>query len=324
MGRALAHVGARVENVDGSAETLHAGWTRAARVCDHRRMRRTWRRALGGLVGMGIVTAASAPARATDSLGGVLVKVAVTALIADVSFAVHGISVAGKGKLPSASWSIAETVVTVPQTIAANVLYVGLASNDSDGDNDGLRAAWLVPTIGVSILSTHGIWATATTNVRPGVLAGSSIAVGADIALTSGVLSSLGAGRLPGRPAGVTTMLFTAPQVAAASYLAATSPSSSRGGWIGLGAWSGTLFVYGLVAAIRGHGGDHFVPVDAPPLPPPPPPPRPAKTPLLPPPAPIPDNRPPLMVPESLRIGPTIVSDGVATAMGIGISGVLF
>ena len=30
------------------------------------------------------------------------------------------------------------------------------------------------------------------------------------------------------------------------------------------------------------------------------------------------------MVPESLRIGPMMVTDGVATAMGIGVSGVLF
>ncbi len=238
-------------------------------------------------------------------------------VITDIVFAGHGISVASKGELPTQGWAVAETAFSIAQTAAGNIVYATVMSNPRD--EGALQVLTLLPTIGVSILSTHGIWATSTPDVRPGVLAGSSIAVGADVALTSGVLARALDGRLVGRPIGVTTMLFTAPQIAAASYLAATSPASSRGGWIGLGAWSGALFLHGLVSTIYGHGGRGSDPE----LPPPPPPlPLPAKAPPTPP--FVPDDRPPLMVPEALRVGPTIVSDGVATAVGIGVSGLLF
>jgi hypothetical protein len=287
-------------------------------------MRTTWRRGLAGLVGIGIVTTAATPARASDADGllAALVVVAAGIVITDVVFAAHGISVAGKGELPDNGWSIAETVFTIPQTVAGNLIVATVVSKD---DEDALQVLGLLPTIGVTILSTHGIWGTATTNVRPGVLAGSSIAVGADIALTTSVLARTVNGRLSTRAVGVTTMLFTGPQVAAASYLAATSPASDRGGWIALSAWSGALFVHGLVSTIAGHRSSDFGPVEAPP--PPPPPPIPLPTPPVkapPPPLEMPDNRPPLMVPESLRIGPMMVTDGVATAMGIGVSGQLF
>jgi hypothetical protein len=283
-------------------------------------MRTTWRGVFGGLVGIGIVTTTATPARASDDIVPVLFAVAAGIVITDIVFAGHGISVAGKGELPTQGWAVAETAFSIPQTAAGNLVLATVMAKERD--EGALQVLTLLPTIGVSILSTHGVWATATTNVRPGVLAGSSIAVGADVALTTGVLASALNGRLSGRPIGVTTMLFTAPQIAAASYLAATSPSSSRGGWIGLGAWSGALFLHGLVSTIYGHGGRGSDPELPPPPPPPPPPPLPAKAP--PPPPFVPEDRPPLMVPEALRVGPTVVSDGVATAVGIGVSGVLF
>jgi hypothetical protein len=284
-------------------------------------MRTTWRRAFAGLVGIGIVTTAAAPAHARSGFEDTLVFVAAGIVITDVAFATYGITVASKGELPSPGWAVAETIFTVPQTVAGHVLVGVLQAKDDEEDALSLLA--IVPTIGVSILSTHGVWATATTEVRPGVLAGSSVAVGADLALTTAALVSTRQGRLPGRPVGITTMLFTAPQVAAASYLAATTPAAGRGGWIALGAWSGTLFLHGLIATIAGHSSHDSTPVEAPPPPPPIPlPPPPANAP--PPPLQIPDNRPPLMVPESLRIGPMMVTDGVATAMGIGVSGALF
>jgi hypothetical protein len=290
-------------------------------------MRTTLRRALTGLVGMGIVTTAATPARASDMDGvvGALVVIAAGIVITDVVFAAHGLGVAGKGELPGNGWSIAETIFTVPQAVAGNLVVATVASKNNE--EDALQVLSLLPTIGVSILSTHGIWGTATTNVRPGVLAGSSVAVGSDIALSSYVLTRTAAGHLSRRSVGVTTMLFTAPQVAAAGYLAATTPAADRGGWIALGAWSGALFVHGLISTIAGQSGSDSWPVEAPPPPPPPPlplplPPPPANAP--PPPLQIPDNRPPLMVPESLRIGPMMVTDGVASAMGIGVSGVLF
>ena len=267
-------------------------------------MRTMWRRALGGLLGMAIVTTAAAPARASDGLTTFVTTVILAVVIPDVVFATYDIAVAGKGELPSAGWSIAETIITAPQTVLGNSFY---ATVQSDQYSEApIQLLTMIPSIGVTILSTHGIWSTATTNVRPGVLAGSSVAVGANIVLTTGVLASASSGRFSGRPIGIATMLFTAPQVAATSYLAATNPSSTRAGWIALSAWSGTLFVHGLVSTIRGHGSDAVPPEAAPPSPP------------------GPDSRSPLLVPASLRLGPTVVSDGVATAVGIGVSGALY
>ena len=284
----------------------------------------TWRRALGGLAGLGIVTTAASPAHAFDHLEAYFVAAIVVSAIPVVTFTTYDIAVAGKGELPGRGWSIAETALTMPQTILGHTLTAGLQAGGDD-DDSAFHVIVLVPTIGFSILSTHGIWSTATTNVRSSVLLGTSAAVGADAALTTGVLARTFTGHLSSRAVGITGMVFTAPQVAAASYLAATSPSSSRGGWIALGAWSGGLFVHGLVSAIAGnHKKD-----SAPPLPPPAPPDPPSSpTPTLEqapsPSPPPPSNRPPLMVPESLRVGPMIVTDGVASAPGIGVSGVLF
>jgi hypothetical protein len=274
-------------------------------------MRTLRRRALGGLLGIGIVTSIATPALASSDLESFFIPAIAAAVILDATFATYGIAVAGKGELPAAGWSIAETAVTVPQTILCNTIYSAVQHEDEE--NESLQMLALLPTVGVSILSTHGIWSTATTNVRPGVLAGSSIAVGANVALSTGVLADALGGRFSGRAVGLTTMLLTAPQIAAAGYLGATSPPSSRAGWIGLTAWSGTLFVHGLISTIRGYRGNDREPVEAPPPPPP-----------LPPPSYVPSERPPLLVPASLRVGPTIVSDGVASVPGIGISGSLF
>ena len=101
-------------------------------------------------------------------------------------------------------------------------------------------------------------------------------------------------------------MILTTPQLITATYLGATSPPSSRAGWIALSAWSGGLFVHGLASSIAGSHGDISTPLPAPP------------------PEPPPSSRPPLMVPASLRVGPMLVTDGVASVPGIGVSGVLF
>jgi len=276
-------------------------------------MRTIPRRVLGGLLGIGVVTTAAAPAHASNMFDSYFLAAVAITVIPDVTFATYDIVVASKGELPSSGWSIAETITTVPQTLLFNPMYAAVQDND-DG-KDSLQVLLLVPAAGSAILSTHGIWSAATVNVRPAVLAGSSIAVGVNAALSTGVLANAVNGRFSGRAVGFAGMLLTAPQIAVGSYLSATSPSSNRAGWIGLTAWSGTLFLHGLVSMIRGHESHKVEP--APPVPPPPP--------LLQQPPPfVPNERPTLLVPASIRVGPTVVSDGVASAPGIGISGVLF
>jgi hypothetical protein len=266
------------------------------------------RRALGALLGIGIVTTAAAPAHAFSGIADAYIYSLVITVLPDAAFATYGIVVAGKGELPSAGLSIAEIAVTAPQTVFYTTVYA--AYQGKDDDQEPLPSFFLIPSAATSILTTHGIWSTATSNVRPGVLAGASIAVGIDAVLTTGVLASTFNGRLSGREIGVATALLTAPQIAVASTLAATSPGPSRAGWIGLSAWSGALFVHGLASAIHGHGDD--------------PPPRAPFPSILRAPRPAPSSRRPLLGPSSIHVGPVVVSDGVASAPGIGVSGVLF
>lgn len=283
-------------------------------------MRTSWRRVVGGLAGLGIVATAASPARAADQFEAYFIAAIVVSAIPDITFTTYDIYKANQGELPSHAWAVAETALTIPQTIFGHTVCAGLQGSGNDSDSM-LHVVLLAPTIGVSILSTHGIWATATTNVRSNVLMGTSVAVGTSATLTTGVLTRTFSGHLSSRPVGIAGMVLTAPQVAVASYLGATEPSS-RAGWIALSAWSGGLFLHGLVSAIAGnHGKD----LDSPP---PVPPPSPPSSPPLqqgPSPSPLaPSDRPPLLVPESLRVGPMIVTDGVASAPGIGVSGVLF
>jgi hypothetical protein len=261
-------------------------------------MRITWRGVLGGLLGLGIVTTATTPARAFSTAADLYIYTLVITALPDAALATYGIAVAAKGELPVRGLSIVETAVTVPQAVFYTTYYTAYQVKD---DNQGsIPLLLLLPATATSILSTHGIWSTATTNVRPGVLAGASIAVGADAVLTTGAIAGAIAGRFSERPIGVATLVLTVPQIAGASYLAATGPAAERSGWIGLSAWSGALFVHGLISTIRGDRagvrsigtarGERSLP----------------------------------LVPGSLRVGPSVVTDGVVSAPGLAVSGVLF
>jgi hypothetical protein len=262
-------------------------------------MRSIWRRALGGIFGLGILTTTAAPAHAFSGVADLYLYTLVITSLPDAALGTYGIVVAARGELPARGLSIAETAVAAPQMAFYSTFYA--AYQGKEDDQGSIPMVLLIPTVATSILSTHGIWSLATTRVRPGVLAGGSIAVGVDAALTTGVVASTLSGQLSGRAIGVTTLVLTAPQVAVGGYLAATTPASDRAGWIGLTAWSGALFLHGLASTIRGHRANVSLPRSS-----------------------AAAEGPRLLVPGSIRVGPTVVTDGVASAPGLGVSGVLF
>jgi hypothetical protein len=267
-------------------------------------MRSIWRCALGGIFGLGLITTAAAPAHAFSDVAELYLYTLVITALPDAALGTYGVVVAARGELPGRGLSIAETAVAVPQTVFYSTFYAAYQAKEDD--QGSIPMFLLMPTVATSILSTHGIWSTATTQVRPGVLAGASIAVGVDAALSTGAIASTLSGQLSGRDIGVATLALTAPQIAVGGYLVATTPASDRAGWIGLTAWSGALFLHGLASTIRGHRANVILPRSSPMA------------------WRAPNDGPRLVVPGSIRVGPTVVTDGVASAPGLGVSGVLF
>lgn len=245
-------------------------------------------------------------AHAGDFDGVVLAASIVTGLlIADLTFATYNIVVASQAELPSKGWAIAETVLTIPQTLVFNPFFAGLEASEKD-------SPWLVllmvPTMGVSALTTHGIWSLASDTVHPGTLVGVSAFIGANATMTVGAVGMAFDGRLSNRAVGVAQIVCTLPQVILGGYEIGTR-APDRAGWIGLTAWSGTLLLHGIASSIWGGRRSHDD--DAAP-PPPPPPPSPAGDP----------QKPPLLVPASIHFAPTMLSNGIARTPGLVVGGV--
>jgi len=227
----------------------------------------------------------------------VLIGVVAGFLAADVGFAIHDGVKAGHGEAPSRGVGIAQAVVAAPQVMGFGVFHL-VASADGNGDDIPVAPLVFFPGLANSLFM-HGVWASQTPSASPGVLLGVSSAVGFDTALTASILARAGTRHVSGRAMGVVQMVLTAPQIAASSYALTRDPGNTAG-WAALTAWSGAIFAHGLVSAIFGGRSPQD---DLPPPPPPPPPPVPEK--------------PPLMVPASLHLGPVPMAGGG----GIGLSG---
>jgi hypothetical protein len=262
-------------------------------------MRRSGRLS-AAILGAAIVTAAVRPARADgDDLFAALEVAFVALFVADVAFAVNDIALGAKEELPDRGYAVAETIVGVPQALVFNPLFVVIAADDSNREAPGVPLL-VIPTGGVTALTTHGIWRLADDGAHPVALPLVSSAVGANATLTLNALDAATDGDLVGRPMGIGQAIYTTPTLIGGTYEAIRDPEH-RGGWIALTAWSGALFLHGVASAIwDGPSGD-------PDLAPPPPPPHPPER----------RERPPLLVPASIQIAPGVVTDGVAVAPGI-------
>ncbi|MFT3767572.1 MAG: hypothetical protein QM820_19125 [Minicystis sp.] len=263
-------------------------------------MRSTRRTAVALAIGAGLWASSPATARASDTEVAVAV-VMVAGAAADLGFTGYDLYVAGKRRLPARGAAIAEIAVTAPQAILYTAAGSVLLAEQHHDDPSTVLA--LLPLMWIDALAVHGIWATATDRVRPDLLPALSLMIGANTALSSLALTHALKGRLLRRPFGIAAMVLTAPQLAV-SIPAAIKSDRDRAGWIGAASWSGALFVHGLVSTILAR-------------------PEPEPQPPIPPPPPVPE-KPPLLVPASLRVTPTVIHGDLGSAPGIMVTGMLF
>lgn len=252
--------------------------------------------AAAGLVGLG----APGEARAGDGEGIAVVALLGAFAVADIGFAAHDIDAASHNRLARDGWLIAETAVSVPQTLVFNTLLVGFNASDRDM---GEVATFLgtIPTAGVTALTVHGIWGMADQKVDADALAGVSVLVGTNFALTASALGSAGAGRFHTRPVGVLETVLAAPGLGVGIY-ESSFERPERGAWIGLTAWSGALMAHGVVSMIVDGGrARRRDPIEEPV----------AKR----------AARATSFWPQTFTVAPTVVSDGVGRAPGLMASG---
>lgn len=266
---------------------------------------RRWRRwSIALALGLGLTVGRPSRAEAGDGEAIAVVSTLIACAIADATFATYDIVVAAKGELPSRGWAIAEIVATAPQTLLFNGAFYGLSAHE----DDPYIVLLSVPLTGITALTTHGIWGVASTKVSPSALAGVSSAIGVNTHFLGYDITRAVNGKLGSRPMGIAQMIMTTPQTVIGAVEIANA-KTNQGAWIGLTAWSGALMLHGLASAIWGARHEDPPP---PPEPPPSPPPEP----------PGDRTKPPLMVPASIQFGPTMVTDGIARAPGVGIVGV--
>jgi hypothetical protein len=253
-----------------------------------------------------LLTARPHTARA-DTVGPAIAFAVVCALaVWDVTVFGYDTKTVADGHLPSKGWAIAETAVGVPQAVLGNALYIAVAG-DAD-PKEGTNVALLLLPIGLTSMATHGVWGAATTTVRPAALYGYSPLIGTNIALTAATVGEAARHRLHGLPVGIAQTVLTAPQVALGAVQIAHDPAN-RGIWIGHTAWTTALLAHGIASIV-------VAAQEEPPPPPPEPPPRRPRNDDE-----DEDDRPPLHVPSSFHVVPGVVTDGVARAPGVVITG---
>jgi len=237
-----------------------------------------------GLLATGAAAAVAtwaAPARADDPEEALLGVGIAALVVGDLTFSIRDIVAVAKDEHPGFAWSLGESIVTGPQAIGIGVLTGVLAAGEEDEATFGTlliapAEAW------VATLATHGLWGAIDKGANPGGLFGASPLIGGNFALTLVAVSNAAKGRLPPvGPAAIETLGAVPGGIVGGYYIA--KDEAHRGLWIGMTAWSGTLFVHGLISCIVGAADDDDEDEDYPPPPPPPgpPPPEPGKPPMV-------------------------------------------
>jgi hypothetical protein len=214
--------------------------------------------------------------------------------LADIGFGIYDGVKAGRGEPPARGVAIAESVVAAPQVVIS-LIAVGAFGRDV-ARNGGDQSVLLVATGISSALFTHGVWGAQAPPVHQGVLEGVSWAVGCDAAFSVTAIAAATRPTLFGRAVGGVEMALTAPQIAAMSYGIVKDPHDVAL-WAPMTAWSGALFLHGLLSVALSR--------DASSEPPPPPPP----------PEPPPPPKPPLLVPGSIEVGPAPIASGAGVSV---------
>ena len=282
----------------------------------------SWKMGCAGLAAAAVVSLGAAREARADAASYALVGTGIGLLGADIAFAANGLSGAVNGRLDrNDGWLVAQTVVTAPQTALFNALIFGFNTGDGRQQGDMASLFGVVPTISVSALTTHAIWGLAdgSETVPADALAGVSVLVGANVALTSGTVGRAVGGKLHSRWMGIVEMIATAPGTAIGAY-ESSFKRDEQGAWIALTAWSGALFVHGLASAIADQTDESDWAAEeksaAPSSSPSPSPSRPGSKLRLRSSSRVAGWTPPFV------LSPTVVSDGVARVPGVMFSGV--
>jgi hypothetical protein len=171
-------------------------------------------------------------------------------LIADVTFTIHDVTLLRNGERQATGWAIAETVLTAPQAIFLDGALSYMHARGDDDDLIPIDILTVFPATWTTQLATHGIWSLASDRARLGDLYGVSWAIGANLTFTAGAISGAFGKRLGGPVFGVLEMIGTAPSIAVGIYRSVQPSEPDRGAWIALSAWSGTLFLHGLLSTV--------------------------------------------------------------------------
>ncbi|MDI1445594.1 hypothetical protein [Polyangium sp. 6x1] len=267
-----------------------------------RHHRRFFTRALVALPAAALALAVTTEARAGNSddvgaaIGGILITGG-TILVTSTVFTIHDVGTVAQREPPAVGWSIAESVLVTPSALLLNTLLAIEHGGEGTASNF-LSALLVVPAAWTGAMSVHGIWSLAAPNTDRGTVYGVSWALGANLAFTTGAVSALfDDDRTPPVAFGILEMLGTAPTILVGASQLLGNDDRYRAPWAALTAWSGALFVHGgitLATAIARERREE----------------------------PMTPEQPQAASAARWFVAPTMVSDGVSRAPGIGVSGV--
>ncbi len=277
-----------------------------------------------------VALTATAEAHADDDVLVALGVVGAALLVGtDVTFTAYSGGTAARVEEPDQAWMTAQSIVTTPQALAANVGMAALAAED---DDEGVSVLAIPVVAWINALSVYSTWTVgAPGKVAPDQRFGVSWLAGTNAAFTAAAVGAFADER-------VSPLWISIPEVglmgaeAAFASVRAAQDEKYRGGWIALAAWSGVLTVHGVVSIIGEasgwNGSDIPPPEPLPPEPPPPPPNDPLMVPTPDPNAPPvpPDGRPPNRPeppgPPPPLLVPAPVGEGDAVGPGVVLVGV--
>ena len=289
------------------------------------RLRRTAGRKVGSALVVGALVLSAAGQARADTEEDVLIVLGLGVIAMDLVFTGYALGAAAKGEEADRGWLIAETAFTGPQT----ALLLGAFPFLITEEREPVASAMFIPTMMVSTMTAHGATGLLF-NEDPAEHVGISVVIATNTTLSNAMLTRTFQGELSTVSMAAIQVSATVPQLVVGAIKSATD-EEDRTRWIGLTAWAGGLFLHGLASLIWADDGerDSMLPAVEMPLPEAPPPPEAPLTSIS---AARRSAQPSNARAHSrahravstprVRLAPTMVSDGVMMAPGLGLSGV--